>query len=583
MLRDYQLELKNKIYAAWHGGARNVMATMATGGGKSVVIGSILQDFNCPSVVMAHRSELVSQLALTLNRENVPHGVIAPKKIIQQIIALEVDTHGRSFYSARAPIRVASAHTLARRDAKDRWYSQVALAVVDEGHHVIKESVWDRAMQLFPSARGLLKTAHAVRADGAGLGRDADGVVDALVVGPWGRDLIDRGYLCDFTVKVPPTDIDISEVEVGPSGEFVYEQLRAKIHASRAIVGSIVKQYLKFAEGKLGLTFAVDIEEANKIRAEYLNHDVPAEIITADTPIPVRAAIMRRFRARQLLQLVSVDVLSEGVDVPAVEVVSLGRPTMSWQLYCQQVGRALRPMIEDTLSLPDGGGIVNVWRKWDQLTDEQRRRTISLSGKPRALIIDHVDNVRRHYLSGRGMFDSPQTYTLERRERKSKKPSDVIPQRACLNEDCFQMYDAYLLACPYCGTPKPAPGRRATPDQVEGDLLELDVSALRALAGELARVDGVAYAPKEASAVAIASLKKNHLMRQIGQSTLRPMIALWAGWKKQSGLHDREIQRLFWHTFGVDVMTAQTLGSKDAIELEARIEKQLGDANVVAA
>jgi DNA repair protein RadD len=41
--------------------------------------------------------------------------------------------------------------------------------------------------------------------------------------------------------------------------------------------------------------------------------------------------------------LVTVDVVSEGFDVPAASCAILLRPTQSLGLYLQQVGRVLRP------------------------------------------------------------------------------------------------------------------------------------------------------------------------------------------------------------------------------------------------
>lgn len=581
MLRPYQGDLKNRIYTAWQDtNVRNVMATMATGGGKSVVICSIVQDFNAPTAVIAHRSFLVSQLALTLNREGVPHGIIAPKKLVSQIVALEIETHGRSHWNPQAPARVGSAHTLAAREAKDRWYDQVALTVVDEGHHVTQGSIWHRSMELFPRARGLLKTAHGVRADGMGLGRPSathpkrDGVVDALVVGPFGRELIDAGYLCDYEVRVPPSDVDISDVPIGDSGDFSPAKLSAAVHASKTIVGDVVRDYIRFAGGKLGLTFAVDIAAANEICNAYNAAGVPAAIITDKTPIAQRGTLMRRFTERKLLQLVSVDVLGEGTDVPAVEVVSLARHTASWQLYCQQVGRSLRPYIADAA----------MWGRWDTFTDDERLVHIAASPKPKAIIIDHVGNFARHY-EDRGTPDSPQFYSMERREKKAGKRKDAIPLRTCLNggeEDgktpgipCFQQYEAFLIECPYCKTPKPAPGRRSTPEQVEGDLLLLDLKALRELRAEVKRVDAEPEFPLNASAGAIAGIRRNHMERQLAQGSLREAIAFYGGARKAEGLADREIQSMFWREFGVDVMTAQTLGAKDALTLHANIHSKL--------
>ncbi|MFW2011210.1 DEAD/DEAH box helicase, partial [Acinetobacter nosocomialis] len=87
-----------------------------------------------------------------------------------------------------------------------------------------------------------------------------------------------------------------------------------------------------------------DVDAAKETADAFRAAGVPAEVITGETPELERAAIMRRFRNRQVLQLVSVDILGEGTDVPAVEVVSMARPTQSYGLYVQQFGRALRLM-----------------------------------------------------------------------------------------------------------------------------------------------------------------------------------------------------------------------------------------------
>ncbi|MGH8235433.1 MAG: DEAD/DEAH box helicase [Steroidobacteraceae bacterium] len=589
ILRDYQIDLDTRIDCAFDEGARNVMATAATGSGKGTLIGHRMLKLNAPGCVLAHRSYLVSQLALTLNREQVPHGIIAPKEVIREIIALEVETHGRHYYRATAPVRVGSVLTVKGRDGKDRWYDQVREVVVDEGHHVIKGSSWEAALAMFENARGLFKTAHALRGDGKGLGRKADGLVDTLVVGPCLRDLIERGFNCDYDIACPPSDIDISDIPVGASGELIQKTLRERIHASKRLVGDIVSQYIAKAGGKLGLTFVVDIEEAHKTAAEYRKRGVPTEIITEDTSIAARSSIMKRYRSRQLLQLVSVDVLSEGVDVPAVEVISCGRHTESFQLFSQQVGRGSRPSISDPQQ----------WARWNNVADETRRAWIAASDKPRFLILDHVGNFNRMYLKRGTTFDCRQAYTLGRVERRRKVPSDAIPMRTCLNdgvtnpdgtprippgESCFKPYPAIFLKCPHCGTLKPAPEGRGSPDKVEGDLVMLDTSVLRAMQFEVRRIDGPVEIPKGVSPIVGAAIAKNHHLRQIAQGSLRKAVALWAGWQQQChGLGDREIHTLFWHRFAVDVLTAQTLNAKDAAALEERIREALTRNNIVEA
>jgi superfamily II DNA or RNA helicase len=567
-LRDFQIELKRAVRAAWTQGAKNVMMVTATGGGKTVTFCNIVAEETTPCVLISHRQELVAQAALSLNREGVPHGIIAPAAIQRQIVTLEQELFGRSFYSPRADVRVAGVDTLIRLDPNsDPWLKRVGLVVQDEGHHVLADNKWGQAQAMFPGARGLLVTAHAHRADGKGLGRHADGIVDALVVGPSGRNLIDRGFLCDYRLIVPPSDVHLTDDDISAAtGDYKQDRAREAVHRSKTIVGDVVKHYLKFAAGKLGITFAVDIQSATEIAAKYRSAGVPAEIITAKTPLHERGQLMRFFRSRRLLQLVSVDVLGEGVDVPAVEVVSMARPTASFQLFAQQFGRALRLMLTDEQN-----------RTWNDRTDAQRLAEIAASVKPKALIIDHVENYAHH-----GLPDVDRTYSLDRRGPRKRARKDDIPLRQCLNTECYAAYPAAMNACPECGLPKPAPAARGTPAEVDGNCEELDPAVLERMRAEQARIDGPA--PLAGNDIVGRSIQKQHRLRQDAQADLRATMATWAGWQKHQGKETAaEVQRTFYFKFGIDVMSAQILGASDAAELRARIDAELSANRVEGA
>jgi DNA repair protein RadD len=560
-LRDYQSNIKSDVYSAWDSGAQYVMPVAPTGSGKTVVLGAIVKEKDRPTAVTAHRQELVSQLALAMNREEVPHGIIAPKSVISEIVKMEIETHGKSYYKLRAPTRVCGVHTLAARDTLDPWFNQVEYVISDEGHHVLRDNIFGKAVLSFPKARGLFPTAHAIRADGCGLGRMADGLVDALVLAPSGRSLINRGYLADYRLIAPPSDIDVSQVPVGTTGDFSAPKLREAVHKSRTIVGDVVREYLRYAPGKRGLTFAVDIEAAQELVDEFRKANVPAEIITADTGIADRAKIMRRFRLGNVLQLVSVDVLGEGTDVPSVEIISMARPTHSFQLYAQQFGRALRVSVAD-----------NIYAHWDKYTDEERLAFIAASAKPKAIIIDHVGNWSRH-----GLPDRPRTYSLERRERRSRKQEGEIPLKLCAA--CYQPYEAIEAQCPYCGS-VPAPRSRSSPDYVDGDLQELDPAVLAQLRGEVDRIDGAPQIPQHVSPIVAGAIKKQHRRRQEAQQELRNAIALWAGYWKMKGASDSESYKRFFFAFGKDVMSAQAQNASDAAEMSNAIKMELQRLNV---
>lgn len=569
MLRDFQADLENQIFAAWQQpNVFNVMPVLATGGGKTVLVSSIIQKFGVPTAAIAHRQELVSQMALTLNRDRVPHGIIAPKKVIQAIIAIEHDTFGYSTYNHRADVRVAGIHTLLNHDINDRWLQAVGLAVFDEGHHVIKGSIWHKGMQMMPNARGLLPTAHAIRADGKGLGREADGIVDALCVGSYARELINRGYLTDYEILCPESDLDFSHLEIGPTGEYSMPKLRAETHKSKKLVGSVVGEYMKHAAGKLGLTFAVDIIGAKDICTGFRRAGIPAEIITAHTPIAQRARIMKQFRARQLLQLVSVDTLGEGTDVPAVEVVSMARRTASWQLFSQQLGRLLRILVTDQQN-----------KEWGGYTDGQRIQLIASSVKPKGLLIDHVGNTIFHS-EDHGLPCSKQEYDLKRRPRALRGKSDAIPLRPC--PACTKPYERYRVACPYCRF-EPLPAGRSTPEEVEGDLFLLDLKALEAMRRDVKRSDGAPTMPIGASGEIIGAIRKRHYERMQAQSAMREAMEFWGGWRKTFGEDHREAQKRFYLTFQIDYLSAQCLNATDADALRERIEMHLAKNSVMRA
>ena len=64
---------------------------------------------------------------------------------------------------------------------------------------------------------------------------------------------------------------------------------------------------------------------------------------------------------------------------------------------------------------------------------------------------------------------------------------------------------------------------------------------------------------------------KTHHVKVEAQMALRDVMATWGGYRRADGLTDREMQRLFYERFGVDVLTAAGLGQKDALALMEKI------------
>src|SRR5688572_861119 len=114
-LRPYQAQLKSAIYEAWQQ-HRHVLAVSPTGSGKTVLFSDILSEYPGASAAIAHRQELVSQMSLTLARNGVRHGVVAPKSVARNIVSIHMAELGMSFYDPNARCRVAGIDTLIKMD-----------------------------------------------------------------------------------------------------------------------------------------------------------------------------------------------------------------------------------------------------------------------------------------------------------------------------------------------------------------------------------------------------------------------------------------------------------------------------------
>lgn len=532
---------------------------------NTVTFSDIMREHNGASCAIAHRQELVSQISIALARDGVRHRVIGPKNIVKLCVNLHVSELGVSFYDPAARCAVAGVDTLIRREKElEPWLRSVTLWVQDEAHHVLEGNKWGSAAKMFPNALGLGVTATPLRADGKGLGRHADGLFDDLVVGPGMRELIRAGYLTDYRIFAPPSNF-VRPDTIGDSGDYSQKKMTAAVRGSQ-IVGDIVDHYLRIAPGKLGVTFVTDVETARDVAQKFNDASVPAAVVSAKTPDAERLATLRRFKNRELLQLVNVDLFGEGFDLPAIEVVSFGRPTESFGLYVQQFGRVLRLMLDGSL-----------YPIWDEITAEQRRAYIAASTKPRGIIIDHVGNVTRH-----GLPDARREWTLDAREKRRKKDAPSIPVWTCL--ECLGVWERIHKVCqdPDCGAPMPPPASRSGPEFVDGDLLELDAETLAGLRGEVADVDKdpekyrEELAAKHVPHIGQLAHVKRHAARQAAQQVLRDSIALWGGVQRAAGRPDSESYRRFFFAFGVDVLSAQALNTKEALELNDRIRAQNG-------
>lgn len=544
-LRPYQAALVADINAAWLSGAINVLAVLPTGGGKTATFSHIMGQFGGNSIAIAHRKELITQMAGALNRAGVPHRIIAPPETVKEIIAIQMEDDGYSMYNGNARAAVASVDTLNTTNSQKlhgQFLKSIGLWVTDEAHHLLKANKWGKAVAMFPTAKGLGVTATPVRADGYGLGAHDAGVFHKMVLGPTMRWLIDNGFLCDYYrpdgkisiaclpgVRREMFDDAVSET----TGDYNLQKIRDILDNSQ-VVGNVVKEYQRHCPGGRGIVFSVDVQAAANQAKAFNDAGIPAEAVSAKTPPDVRRSIIKAFRDGRILILVNVDLFGEGFDVPACDVIIFVRPTESFSLYAQQFGRGAR----------------------------------LAEGKKFFTIIDHVGNVIRHG----GPPDLRNDWTLDGTRGSARNKTGEIPLKACAA--CTLPYKASLRACPWCGC-KPEPASNTTPEAVEGDLALLDPSVLAELL-EKARANArsdqeamhdlrMANVPPIGHPMQLRAHQRNRESTRV----LCENMALWSGLHGAKPLREQHAE--FFYLFGVDYLTAQTLPSDRADALALNI------------
>ena len=538
-LRPYQSDLKARIYHEWNQGHRNVLAVMPTGGGKTKTFCDIAREMavdpagpRLPTTIMVHRKELVSQISLTLAEEGITHNIIAPRSVILGITAAQRQLLGRQFYDYKSVISVVSVDTLnSRIEHHFKWAAGIRLWITDEATHLLKENKWGQAVMNFPDAIGLGVTATPERLDKKGLGSHADGVFDAMVKGPTTRWLIDNKFLSKYKIVIPNSDYESYLKDATSGADFSKGNMVSASERSR-IVGDVVLNYKKFADGKQAILFATDIDTGHKMEKAFREAKVKAKLLTGTTPDSERLQSMVDFRDRKIAVLLNVDLFDEGLDVPGIEAVIMARPTASVAKYLQMCGRGLR----------------------------------ILEGKPHMILIDHVGNVKRH-----GYPDTPRKWTLDRIKKRGIRHNFM---RICENTDCNSPFDRALTECPYCGweivRPKPGAGAgRIPPEMVDGDMMLIDPETLREMYDKtiLESPDNTARRVTEAAGIPAGKAAfKNQKERIETQKDLALTIAQWAGVQRDYGYTDRQIQKRFFVDY--DMTITEALGQKRAEMLD---------------
>ena len=384
-LRAYQSTGLTSIRESLREGSHAPLYVLPTGGGKTIVFSEVARGARAKGnrvLILVHRREILEQTLSKLWSFGITAGQIAPGM---------PQTHEL--------VQVAMVQTLRNRLAR---IPRPDLIVIDEAHHALADNTWGKVLAYWRDVPRLGVTATPERLDGRGLGES----FDTMIEGPSIHTLIADGWLSVPVIYRPPNEV-VERFHVKRGDFDKTEQTEAM--SRKTIVGDVIEHYREHLNGAPTVAFCVSVDHAKLMAEQFRQAGYRSEAIWGNMERRKRDAIIGGMRDGSMQVVCSCDVISEGVDVPAMAGAILLRRTMSLAVYLQQAGRALR-------------------------VDP---------GKKRAVILDHVGN---YYLHGHVLAERQWSLDSGKRDPRKEEPPTTT---TC--PKCYGVWPGRPRTCPSCG------------------------------------------------------------------------------------------------------------------------------------
>ena len=344
-LRSWQARVQPLVLHEWAPGLPGKLVVACTGSGKTIFgLDTVLKAAGPTGriVWLAHRKELLD----------------APLEDVRQLwpeLARECGIVQGSRDKSSKRIVFASIQTLRTEKRRARLLrgGPFAVVVVDEAHHSVATS-YDEVIRALigPNTRVLGLTATPDRAtDGPSLSQHWQiaaqyGIVNAVEDG-----VLLPPYLA--IDKVPNLDLEgVGGRKDYDDGQLGRALLKASIveHTVAALSRTYEAERLPLKDGQRSLTcrgragfvFTATVEQA-ELTAEALRADGwKARAAHGELSTTERTRVVKAFKAGKIDVLCNPAIFTEGTNLPRASFVCLARPTRSWSLAIQCVGRGLR-------------------------------------------------------------------------------------------------------------------------------------------------------------------------------------------------------------------------------------------------
>ncbi len=314
-LRAYQIDAVNQLWDSLASEQR-VLCVMPTASGKTVIFKELIRRAAVKTVVVLKGSTLVSQTAKRLDDLPVPVSVYAAsegrKERWGQCIITSIDS------------------------LDDVMFEDIRFIICDEAHN-INDGRYASFLSRHPSAKLLGFTATPWRSNTVIYGEGE--MFSRIHFTRSVKQMIDEGWIVRPISKQSPESFRTEGLRV-VGGDYVLKDLVKLVDDTEKVRAQIADALPRLVDRRKVVWICTSIEHAEEV-CSVVSETEPALVLHSKL---TNAEYVKELfeRPNGPRHMVSVMMVKEGYDYPAIDGIVLMRPTRSITLMVQIIGRGLR-------------------------------------------------------------------------------------------------------------------------------------------------------------------------------------------------------------------------------------------------
>ncbi|MHB1484263.1 MAG: DEAD/DEAH box helicase family protein [Saccharofermentanales bacterium] len=326
--RGAQIEALYELDIARQQGVEKALLVAATGIGKTYISAFDVMRFGAKRVLfIAHRDEILTQAMGTFSNVN---SKAKCKLFNSENKSIEAD------YVFASIQTIGKTKFLAESFLPKNYFDYI---IIDEFHHAAANS-YKAIIEYFTPLFLLGLTATPYRMDNKDLfSLCNDNIVYELDL----ISAINRGILCPYQYYAVYDVVDYNNIGF-VNGKYRVDELEKeyKLGYRQQLV---LEKYKQFG-GKRTIGFCASINHADDMTEYFIKNKIKAVAIHSgqlfNESASSRKKIIELFKKGEIQVIFVVDIFNEGVDIPEIDTVMFLRPTESYVIFLQQLGRGLR-------------------------------------------------------------------------------------------------------------------------------------------------------------------------------------------------------------------------------------------------